>query len=52
MRMVRHSVVPEEQLNDKITEYAEYIKIGILAIMILAIGYFIVRSLLKKSRKK
>ena len=47
-----HSVVPEEQLNDKITEYAEYIKIGILAIMILAIGYFIVRSLLKKSRKK
>ncbi|MBQ5496342.1 MAG: DedA family protein, partial [Prevotella sp.] len=35
-----HAIVPEEQLNDKISEYAEYIKIVILALVVLAIVYF------------
>ena len=31
-----HSVVPEEQLNDKIMEYGEYIKYGIIGIVAVA----------------
>ena len=30
-----HTIVPEEQLNDKIEEYAEYIKIGIVALVVI-----------------
>ena len=43
-----HTIVPEEQLNDKITEYAEYIKLFIIALVIIAIGWFVVKALLKK----
>lgn len=46
-----HAIVPEEQLNDKIGEYAEYIKIGIIAVVILAIGYFAVKSYMGKRGK-
>ena len=42
-----HSIVPEEQLNDKITEYYDYIKIAVLAIMAVAIAVY----LIKKKRK-
>ena len=42
-----HSMVPEEQLNDKITEYYDYIKIAVLAIMAVAIAVY----LIKKKRK-
>ena len=47
-----HAIVPEEQLNDKIGEYAEYIKIGIIAVVILAIGYFAVKSYMGKRKKE
>ena len=43
-----HAIVPEDQLNDKIEEYAEYIKLIIVAIVVIAIGYFLIKSLLKK----
>lgn len=46
-----HSIVPEEQLNDKITEYGEYIKIVILAAVALAVAYFVIKYFLKKRRK-
>ena len=43
-----HSIVPEDQLNDKISEYAEYIKIAIIAIVLLAILYFGLKYYLKR----
>jgi membrane protein DedA with SNARE-associated domain len=45
-----HSIVPEGQLNDKIEEYAEYIKLIIIALVVLAVVYFAVKALLKKKR--
>lgn len=46
-----HAIVPEEQLNDKITEYAEYIKFVIIGIVLLAIVYFAAKSYIKKKRQ-
>ena len=46
-----HAIVPEEQLNDKISEYAEYIKMIIIAIVVLAIAYFAIRHLLKRKKQ-
>ena len=43
-----HAIVPEKQLNDKISEYAEYIKLVILALVILAIAYFLIRHYTKR----
>lgn len=43
-----YSVVPESQLNDKIEEYGEYIKYVILALVAIALVYFIVKSKMKK----
>lgn len=45
-----HSIVPEEQLNDKISEYAEYIKITIIAIVLLVIVYFGLKYYLKRKK--
>lgn len=45
-----HSIVPEDQLNDKITEYAEYIKIVIIALVLLAVAYFALKYYLKKRK--
>lgn len=45
-----HAIVPEEQLNDKISEYAEYIKIAIIGLLTLAVVYFVVKKLLKKKK--
>ena len=45
-----HAIVPEEQLNDKISEYAEYIKLVIIALVIVAIGYFLVKTYIKKRK--
>ena len=42
-----HSIVPEEQLNDKIAEYAEYIKLIIIALVIAAIVWFVVQLFLR-----
>lgn len=38
-----HAFVPEDQLNDKITEYADYIKWAIIILVIIAIVFFIVK---------
>lgn len=39
-----HSVVPEEHLNDKIMEYGEYIKIVIIALVALAVVFFLTKK--------
>lgn len=46
-----HAIVPEEQLNDKISEYAEYIKLIILALVIAAIVWFVVTKYLKRRKQ-
>lgn len=45
-----HTIVPEEQLNDKISEYAEYIKLIILVLVIAALVWFVVKALLKRKK--
>jgi len=47
-----HAIVPESQLNDKIGEYAEYIKIGILCLLAAACVWLLAKKYLKKSRKE
>ena len=46
-----HTIVPEDQLNDKISEYAEYIKLIILALVIAGIVWFVVKTYLKKEKE-
>jgi membrane protein DedA with SNARE-associated domain len=43
-----HTIVPEDQLHDKILEYGEYIKLAIIALVLIAIVFFVVKKLLKK----
>ena len=43
-----HTIVPEEQLNDKILEYGEYIKIFIIAVVAIVIIYFTIRHFVRK----
>ena len=43
-----HSVVPEEQLNDKIIEYGEYIKFGIIGVVAVAALWFGAKWYLKR----
>lgn len=43
-----HSFVPEDQLHDKIMEYGEYIKIGLILLVILAGTYFGIRWYIKR----
>lgn len=45
-----HVVVPEAQLNDKIMEYGEYIKIVIVALVAVVALYFAVKWWLKRKR--
>ena len=45
-----HSIVPEDQLNDKITEYADYIKFAIIALVLLAVAYLALKYYLKKRK--
>ena len=47
-----HAIVPEDQLNDKISEYAEYIKIVILGLLVIAAIYFGIKACMKKKGKK
>lgn len=47
-----HAIVPENQLNDKITEYSEYIKITLIAAVLIAVLYFAAKAIIKKSRGK
>ena len=43
-----HSFVPEDQLTEKLTEYGDYIKWGIITIVVLAIAYFVIKRMMKK----
>ena len=45
-----YSVVPEDQLNDKILEYGEYIKFAIIGLVALAIIYFVAKYYLNKRK--
>lgn len=45
-----HSFVPENELQDKIVEYGDYIKYGIVALVVLAIVYLTVRHIMKKRK--
>lgn len=45
-----HSIVPEDQLNDKIAEYADYIKFAIIALVFLAVAYFALKYYLKRRK--
>ena len=47
-----HTIVPEEQLHDKILEYGDYIKYIIIAIVLAAALYFIVKKQIKKRSSK
>ena len=47
-----HTIVPEEQLNDKILEYGEYIKLAVIALVAIALLYFAVKWYLKKRNRK
>ena len=45
-----HSIVPESELDNKIMEYGEYIKIIALALVAIAIIYFLVKWYIKRRR--
>ena len=47
-----HAIVPEDQLNDKISEYAEYIKFIILGLIVLAVIYFVIKRKLNNKQEK
>ena len=47
-----HSIVPPEQLNEKIEEYGSYITYTIAAIVLLTLTFLITRHYLKKKRKE
>ena len=47
-----HTIVPEEQLHDKILEYGDYLKYGIIAIVLVVILYFVVKKQIKKRSGK
>ena len=46
-----HSFVPEEQLEDKILEYGEYIKFVILLLVGIAFVYFLTKWYINRRRK-
>ena len=46
-----YSAVPEDQLNDKIMEYGEYIKFAIMVVIALALFYFMGKSLFRRRRQ-
>lgn len=46
-----HSFVPQSELQDKINEYSEHIKVVILGLLALAIIYFMARHYIKKREK-
>lgn len=45
-----HTIVPEEQLHDKILEYGDYIKWGIIAIIVVVAAYYGIRYVVKKQK--
>lgn len=47
-----HTIVPEDQLHDKILEYGEYIKLVIAALVVIAIAYFTIKWFMKRKSNK
>lgn len=47
-----HTIVPEDQLYDKILEYGEYIKLVIVALVVIAIAYFTIKWFMKRKSNK
>ena len=45
-----HSFVPEDQLQEKILEYGEYIKFGLIFLVIAVCFYFLVKWYVKKKK--
>ena len=45
-----HAIVPEDQLNDKISEYAEYIKLVIIGLVVIAVVWFVVKAYVRKKK--
>ena len=45
-----HAFVPEEQLHDRILEYGEYIKVGLILLVVMVCAYFIVKCYVKRKR--
>lgn len=46
-----HSIVPETELNDKISEYSHQIQIFIVIVFIIVVGYFIIKRIINKNNK-
>ena len=46
-----HSIVPEEQLHDEILKYGEYLKWGIIGLVLIVACYFAVRHFIKKKKQ-
>lgn len=46
-----HSIVPEDQLNDKIGEYGEYIKVVIFALVAIAFVYFMAKWYINRRKR-
>lgn len=46
-----HSFVPEDQLDEAILQYGEYIKVVIMALVAIALVYFLAKWLIKRRRK-
>ena len=46
-----HSIVPEAQLQSKIDEYSEYIKIVIIALFLIVVAFFTIKTIIKKQKK-
>ena len=47
-----HSVVPPEQLDSKIEEYGEYIKWGLIILVVAVVVFFVARHFWKKHKAK
>lgn len=47
-----HLFVPEEQLEEKILEYGEYIKIGLIVLVLIACIYFLVKWYIKRKKNQ
>lgn len=47
-----HSIVPPEKLNDKLHEYGDQLKWGLLVAMALVAAYFLLRHLLKRKNAR
>lgn len=46
-----HTFVPEEQPDDKIMEYGEYIKVAILTLAAIALLYFMAKWFIRRQRR-